>query len=401
MNSSRLVACFGAVVILLGFTSLLLSSGCGSSDTQVADGWSGNLDTLDSGEVFVQNRDIPLWEPEENWQVVEEMRYGSDSEEDTVFWGNIRSFDVDTQGYVYVLDNQTQEIYIYDLSGSLVRIAGGEGEGPGEFTRASAVDVSSSGEIWVMEMPKGQITILDSDGNYQGMHRVNSAGWEIYPYSGGFDWMRRYNAVIHGEEKSAELLARFDESFIPIDTITIPVSPVEGEFFEFDDGSSSMSASIAFQPYLDWQFSPSGNLWTLFTGTYELTEVTAGGKILRRITQEFEPIPVTREELDQTLEGYKWFTDQGGKIDVSRFPKVKPVVTSFFVDDEGNLWVERAENEDHLFDVFTSEGYFLGQVIFPFPLNSSQPIFRDGLLYAMTEDESGAEMIVRARIEKI
>ena len=128
--------------------------------------------------------------------------------------------------------------------------------------------------------------------------------------------------------------------------------------------------------------------------------MTAEGKILRRITQEFEPIPVTREELEQAREGYKWFTDQGGKIDMSRFPRVKPVVTSFFVDDQGNLWVERAENENHLFDVFTSEGYFLGQVIFPFSLRSSQPIFRNGLLYAMTEDEFGAEMIVRARIEK-
>ena len=330
------------------------------------------------------------------------MRYGSDSEEDSTFLGNIRSFDVNLQRYVYILDYQTQGINIYDPSGSLIRIVGGKGEGPGEFTRASAVDVTSSGEIWVVEMPKGQITVLDPDGNYQEIHRINSIGWDFSPYPGGFDWLGRYNAVVHGEENSAELLARFDESFTPIDTITIPVNPVDGEFFEWtnDDGSSSMSAYIAFQPYLDWQFSPSGDLWTLFTGTYELTEMTAEGKILRRITQEFEPIPVTREELEQAREGYKWFTDQGGKFDMSRFPRVKPVVTSFFVDDQGNLWVQRAENEEHLFDVFTSEGYFLGQVIFPFSLRSSQPIFRNGLLYAMTEDEFGAEMIVRARIEK-
>ena len=385
---------------LLGLVCLLLSSGCGSSDIQVADGWSANVDTLDSGEIVIQNTGAPIWESEKSWQVIEEMRYGNDSGEDTTFLGNIRSFDVDLQGNVYILDGQTQEIYIYDPSGSLMRIVGGEGEGPEEFTGASAVDVSSNGEIWVVEMQKGQITILDSDGNYQEMHRVNSAGWSLFPYPGGFDRVGRYNAVIYGEEGSPELFARFDESFTAIDTIKIPDDSVEGEFFEFvrDDGAS-MRVAIAFQPYLDWQFSPGGNLWTLFTGTYELTEMTAEGKILRRVTQEFEPIPVTREELEKTHEAYKWFTDQGGQIDISRFPRVKPVVTSFFVDDEGNLWVNRAENENHLFDVFTSEGYFLGQVIFPFSLRSSQPIFRNGLLYGMTVDELGAEVIVRARIE--
>ncbi len=89
-----------------------------------------------------------------------------------------------------------------------------------------------------------------------------------------------------------------------------------------------------------------------------------------------------------------------GKLICPGFRELSRLSHLFFVDDQGNLWVERTENEDHLFDVFTSEGYFLGQVTFPFSLESSQPIFRNGLLYAMTEDEFGAEMIVRARIEK-
>ncbi len=247
-------------------TCLLFSFGCGSSDIQITDGWPGNWDTLDSGEVLVYNTSTPLWESERGWQAVEEMRYGNDSEEGSTFLGNIRSFDVNLQGYVYILDYQTQEIYIYDPSGSLMRIVGSKGEGPGEFTRASAIDVSSNGEIWVVEMPKGPITVLDPYGDYQEMHRVNSVGWDFSPYPGGFDWMGRYNAVIHGKENSAELLARFDEAFPPIDTITIPVPPVEGEFFEMtsDDGSSSMSARIAFQPHLDWQFLPIGDLWTLY-----------------------------------------------------------------------------------------------------------------------------------------
>ena len=396
-----------AAVVCLASAGSLSGTGCGLAGSDTAGGWTGTIDTLSSGEIIARNPDEPIWTPDEGWQIVEEMRYGSDTGEDAILLGTIRSFDVDAEGRVYALDRQSQEIYVFAPDGALVRTIGREGAGPGEYENAAAVDISQTGEIWVMEMQKGQLTILNPDGEYLRTEQVNSSGWDYSSYPGGFDRIGRYNAFIYSfdEETTTEHLARFDQTLAPLDTIALPESPVEIELFEFEDDGATMSVSIPFQGSFDWQFSPSGNFWTLLTRPYELAEVTAEGKVLRRVTKEYQAPRVTGAEIDEAREQYTWFTDQGGKFDESKIPDTKPVVSTFFCDDEGNLWVRRIETspeaEARLFDLFNAEGRFLGEVRFPFPLQSNpEPIVRDGMLYGITTDDLGAELIVRARIEK-
>ncbi len=395
------------IPVLLVLLYSLCAVGCGSSDPGMTDRTSVKVDTLASGEIVIQNAGVPLWGSDEGWEVVEEMRYGSGIGEDTVLFGQIASFDVDMQGHLYVLDRQSQEIHIFDPDGALIRTVGGKGGGPGEFESAVSVDVSRTGEIWVTEMVEGTLTVLDSDGNYQRTQQLNTVGRFYIVYPGGFDRMGRYNALIFSQEGEdvEELLVRFDEGTIPIDTIAVPKSPVEAELFELvsDDGRSRTTVTIPNQGSFDWDFALNGSLWTLYTGTYELTEMTTDGKVIRRAIKDFEPIRVTSAELEQIRQGYSWFIDEGGVVDMNRIPRQKPVVQSFFSDEEGNLWVLRTETSpeeaNRLFDIFSAEGYFLGEIHLPFPLIVSlKPVVQDGMLYGMTRDESGAIMIARAQI---
>lgn len=64
----------------------------------MTDRGSAKVDTLASGEIAIQNAGASLWESEEGWEVLEEMRYGSGIGEDTVLFGQVGSFDVDEQG---------------------------------------------------------------------------------------------------------------------------------------------------------------------------------------------------------------------------------------------------------------------------------------------------------------
>ena len=358
---------------------------------------------------MIQNAGAPLWGSDEGWEVVEEMMYGSGIGDDSMFFGSIRSFDVDRHGNLFVLDGQTQEIYVLDSSGALIRTVGARGTGPGEFEEASAVDISENGEIWIMEMRKGQLTVLNAEGDYQRMERVNSAGWMQIPYGGGFDQVGRYNAVIRCYDgiETRLMFARFDQSLAPIDTIAIPEDPVEGDFFVHNfPGGGSTSAPIPYQGAFGWLFSVNGNLWTLATTStkaYELKEITSGGRVVRRVTRELESIPVTSADRTKVREDLRWFTDQGGTIDLNRVPGYKPVVKQFFSDEDGNLWVLRTETSpeeaNRLFDIFSAEGYFLGEIHLPFPLIVTfKPVVQDGMLYGMTRDESGAIMIARAQI---
>lgn len=382
-----------------------LLAACGSG-ADTAGAWSGTVDTLPSGEIVVHNTDAPLWSSEETWQVIEDLRIGNAMSEGPDLFGSIMSFDVDAWGRVFVLDNQAQEVRIFDSDGSFVRAVGGKGEGPGEFTQAGSVDLSRNGEIWVMGMGEARVSIFDTAGTLLRSERTDG-GFVIMPYPGGFDPLGRYNVVL--PSGGLTRMARFDQSYDPIDTITMPEDPEEGEFFEYvsETGTSTMRASVPFQGFMTWRNSPAGTVWTLLSGSYQLTEMTSGGEVLRRVSKEHHPIPVTDEEREQAIANLEWFTRQGGTIDPSRFPGSKPSTASFFIDDESNLWVEREvaaadeDDERRLFDIFDAEGRFLGMVRLPFPLRSSpHPIMRGGVLYGVTSDEMGVPYVVRGRVVK-
>ena len=287
-----------------------------------------------------------------------------------------------------------------------MRVVGRKGEGPGEFTQAGSVDLSRNGEIWVMGMGEARVSIFDTTGTLLRSERTDG-GFVIMPYPGGFDPLGRYNVVL--PSGSLRRMARFDQSFNPIDTITMPEDPEEGEFFEYvsETGTSMMRASVPFQGFMTWRFSPTGTVWTLLAGSYELNEMTTGGEVLRTVAKDHRPIPVTDEERERAIENLEWFTGQGGTIDPSKFPDSKPSTASFFIDDDSNLWVEREvaaadeDDERRLFDIFDAGGRYLGMVRLPFPLRSSpHPIVRDGVLYGITSDEMGVPYVVRGRVVK-
>ena len=156
----------------------ILASSCSASQTGDRDYPFSTLDTLESGEVVVHNEGVPLWSNDNAWRVEEQFRIGHETHDEALVFGSIQSFDVDAHGRIYVLDRQTQEVFVIGPGGALLRNFGGKGTGPGEFESARAVDVSSDGHVYVMEMQKGQLSILDSLGQYMQMQRINSVGWD-------------------------------------------------------------------------------------------------------------------------------------------------------------------------------------------------------------------------------
>lgn len=380
-----------------------LATACDSGTAATA-GWSGTIDTLPSGEIVVHNADEPLWTPGTAWRVTEDLRIGSAMSDGPDLFGAILSFDVDAWGRIFVLDDLAQEVRVFDSDGAFVRTVGRKGEGPGEFLQAGSVDLSRNGEIWVMGMSQGRVAIFDTAGTFMRQEPTLAGGMVLKPYPGGFDPVGRYNVVLRGG--GLRRMARFDQSFSPIDTISLPENPEETEYFELvNEGGGGIRVGVPFQGFMTWRFSRTGTVWTLLAGRYQLTEMTSDGDVLRRITKEHEPIPVTGDELEEAIERLDWFTNQGGTIDRSKFPRSKPATRSFFVDDERNLWVELvvpfADEADagRIFDIFDAEGRFLGTIRLPFAL-TREPIVRDGMMYGVTSDEAGVEYVVRARIEK-
>jgi hypothetical protein len=401
------------VSLAVSFAALAVSLlGCGSSSTSGQDDWAGTIDTLPSGQIVVANTAEALWVAGSEWQVIEEVRIGTREGTGPDIFGRITSIEVDATDRVYVLEAQSQELRVFDHDGAHVRTIGRKGGGPGEFARAVMVRTGPDGNIWVPDPENNRVSAFDTAGTVV-FSRPAPGGFIILPWPGGFDDQGFYYSPVFvpaadDSDQGFHIgLAQYDSELQPVDTLFPPDEPYDLDSRRFElrsaDGSSYTAARIPFSPTFRWRFEPDGTFWGLVSGDYRLFQLNTAGDTLRTISREFEPYPVTDEEIDAALERLDWFTQRGGKVVRSRIPSKKPPTEAFFFDDEGNLWVVRvttAEDEWRVMDVFDPIGRYLGEVRLPFRLSNERPVVRGADFWAVTTDELDVPYVVRGRIVK-
>lgn len=379
---------------------------CGGDRDAAEDVWEGTIDTLPSGAVLVSNPSYGIWDSSSAWRVVEELRLGSLEGSGPELFGSISALEVDALGRIYVFESQAQEIRVFDSTGVFVRTIGREGAGPGEFRQGIGLAWAPAGNLWAVDPGNSRISVFDTAGTYLSMRRI-MGGYVRTPWPGGFDEDGRfYHYGIDLESESGErfVMVRFDTLLNPIDTVWAP-RPPEDRYFELRSEGGLTLAGIPFTPSITSRIGPAGHLWFSDTRDYRVYERNVAGDTLSIVTRDFEPLPVTDAEIDSAMASFDWFTRQGGRIDRSRFPRVKPALRSIYIDDETRLWVvpyTDAGDSRRVLDVFGASGRYLGRLRLPFRLAGNPiPLFRRGSIYAVTHDELDVPYVVRARIAGI
>lgn len=379
----------------------------GCSETGGSATWSGSIDTLPSGVVVVTNPASGIWDSTTTWRVVEEVRIGTLEETGPELLGDVTAVEMDAAGRLYVLEGQAQELRVFDRDGQHVRTIGRKGGGPGEFNQAIGMAWSPAGDLWVIDPQNNRISVIDTAGTFVTSHPA-IGGWIYSPWPGGFDTAGAFYTYVPeiGSADFGLLMVRYDTAMHPLDTLRPPRYPGEQEYFEFQSPQGGgWQTSVPFTPGFEWRLTTAGDFWAALTGPYELIHVTGHGDTLMRITRAFDPVSVTGEDVDSAIAGLEWFTRQGGKVDRSRIPGVKPAVDGMFVAEDGYLWVaattrDRAD-EGFLLDIFDPAGRYLGPLRLPFRLSGYPiPVIRNGFVIGVTRDELEVPFVVRARIEK-
>lgn len=400
-NQSRHRISLGdSVFAFVGFVLVLSSCVGDGADSAL---WGGSVDTLPNGAIEVHNPSSGIWDSTTAWHVVEELRIGTLDGSGPDLFGNIATFEVDESGNFYVFEGQTQELRVFDASGRFLRTIGREGGGPGEFRQGIGLAWAPDGLLWVVDPGNSRISTFDTTGTYVTMKRI-LGGYVMMPWPGRFDRagsFYHYGLDLEGERGGRFVMVRFDTLLNPLDTIRVP-RPPDSRYFELQSESGSVTAGIPFTASISSRIGPDGNLWFANTGNYHIYKRSVAGDTSLKISREFEPLPVSAEEVDSAVARLEWFTRQGGRVDRSRFPSVKPALRSIHLDDEGRVWAEpvsESKEPGSPIDVFEKDGRYLGRLHLPFRLGGI-PRFRHGCIYAVTYDDFGVPYVVRGRIEK-
>jgi hypothetical protein len=382
----------------LFITALGLLAACGRGEPSQA----LQVDTLPSGTVLVKNPEQGAWAGASAWRAVEDLRLGSADGGGADVFAFPAALEADAAGRLYVLDAQAAQVRVFGPDGTHVRSLGRQGQGPGELSQPIGFALAPDGAVWVVDPPNRRYTVWDSTGALrESVPRQNELA--MVPWPGRFDRQGRLWDVGPGGGRAgaAPTLLRRDGGAAAATAIPLPaVSPQQ---FTTANGPVSSTVPVPFSPRLEWALDSDGRVWSGVTGSYRLVQWQPGGDTLRIVERAAAPVPVSDAERDSVPAQLKWFTDQGGKVDLSRVPRNKPAFASVSTDDRGWVWVRPsvpAGTSGTPLDVFDPEGRYHGRVTLPILVMEGLPIVvRGDGIYTVTVSDAGVPQVVRYRIQ--
>ncbi|HEX8318127.1 6-bladed beta-propeller [Longimicrobium sp.] len=350
----------------------------------------------------VKNPEQGLWAGASAWRAVEDLRLGAADGGGADVFAFPAALEADAAGRLYVLDAQAAQVRVFGPDGTHVRSLGRQGQGPGELSQPIGFALAPDGAVWVVDPANRRYTVWDSTGALrESVPRQND--FAMVPWPGRFDRRGRLWDVGPGSGRAGAGPTLLRRDGVAAAGAVIPLPSVSPEQFTTHNGPVASTAPVPFSPRLEWALDPDGRVWSGVTGSYRLAQWQPGGDTLRVVEREAAPVPVSDAERDSVPAQLKWFTDQGGKVDLSRVPRNKPAFASMSTDDRGWVWVRPsvpAGTSGTPLDVFDPEGRYHGRVALPILVMEGMPlVVRGDRIYAVTLSDAGVPQVVRYRLQ--
>lgn len=399
--------------------AILVSAGCAASaGDELA--WQTEIDTL--GDTIVV-RTLGAESPPRH-TLVTEVRIGELDGADEYTFGSVSEVAVTADGDMYVFDRQANQLRRYDSNGVFVRTVGRKGGGPGEYDRLNGLDVGADGRVYLWDAGNGRIATYTPHGEPDGSWRVQ----------GGFHTSnaltvdsagRVYSRVgIFGPDvtKWRSIILRYGPGGTPVDTIEVPTYDVPlAQLVARQEGGTS-TTNVPYSPSSLWTFAPDQHFVSGRSDAYAIHKEMPDGMVLR-IERVTSAVPVSADERSEREESTAWGmrrTQPNWRWNGPPIPDVKPYFKALRTGLDGRIWVQLSQpgeidadadttqptpdrppptrhRERSVWDVFASDGRFLGQVELPWDF--SMYVARGDHVWGVQRDELDVQSVVRARID--
>ncbi len=347
-----------------------------ASPVQQKTKWKGTVEEID-GVTVVKNPKEPMY-ANDILHLEEELSVGEEGKGDEYIFSKARDIAVDEEGNIYILDSNEAHIKIFDTTGKYVKTIGNKGQGPGEMSSPSSLQITPQNEIAVNDSSALKIHFFTLDGIF-----LRAAVFQRYLGFVSNPLIDREGNITAGymtiKNEATYFLKRFNsqlkESF-PIFSVVVLKYPQINPFY----------------PRCYWDLIEENNLVWGFSDKYELFIIDSEGKTVKKITREYDPVKITDEEKEKSTEGLL------GGVKFVWNAHHNPFIY-LCVDDEGRIFTrtyEKApESGKYYYDVFDPDGKYAVKI----PFKSRPYVIKKGKLYTIEEDEEGYQLVKRYRIE--
>ena len=287
-------------------------------------------------------------------EFTEAYRIGDEGAGDSIFFGNVVSMAVDSQGRLYLTDfTGNKSIQLFSPDGVPIREIGREGGGPGEFQFTPAVHIGPGDTLYAWETNKSRLTTFSPQD--QSLVSSNMIG---DPTSRAPRPLRFLGAVNQG------YLMEFAGSYIPGSQVqydmghfakivnwdgTVPDDRLaqlpSANFVIFEMNSMP---GVRFLPYSarpNYVLSADQVLYHGMSDAIQLTGTTLAGEDVHQISLPHTPVPVSASERESRVGRIQH--EQLRKDLLANIPEHKPAYIWLVSDDAGHIWMwlSKPENE--------------------------------------------------------
>ncbi len=403
---------------------VLLLSACGPPESSPDAGgtWVGTI-TTEGNVTTVVNESGSVWGGTAT--LVEEASIGVDAGPDEYMFGFVDALYL-TENHVYVVETQTPAVRAYDYEGVFIRTYGGEGQGPGEYTRPDTVAVDGAGRVFVLDIRLRRINVYAPSGEPVDTWPLETGSCctaRMFPLADGsiwkpVDWFDQNGDFRLGAQVVGPTGSR--------DVVWAPDVEYEQSTYESPSGNR---VTTPYSPLHYASPAPDGKLVFGASDRYRFEVLASDGS--RLIVQRYwDPIPVPPEhkewERRRALGFDREVNDPEYQLDSSQIPDHKPAYRWFVPTQSGEIWLQRwgpseplagcagdplevgrvkaRENpcwrDGAIIDAFDGDGRYLGDVDVPEELMPYvNPLTILGRIVAgVAQDDAGTYVVKRYRL---
>ncbi len=334
--------------------------------------WKGTIEEI-QGVTVVKNPKEPMY-AKDVFLVEEELSIGEEGKGDEYFFSDARDIAVDEKGKLYILDIYEAHIKVFDKTGKYIKTIGNKGQGPGEMSSPSSLQITPQNEIAVNDSSALKIHFFSLDGKFLRA-TVFQRFWRFFSNPK----IDREGNITASYMTIKDEVTYFLKKFTPQLKESLPIfSVVVLKYPELNP----------FYPRCYWDLIEEYNLVWGFADKYELFIIDSEGKTIKKISRVYDPIKITDEEKEKSIEGllggvkFVWNAHHNAFIYLC-------------VDDEGRIFTRTYEKEpesgEYYYDVFDPDGRYMAKI----PLKSRPYVIKEGKLYTIEEDEEGYQLVKR------
>jgi len=126
--------------------------------------WKGSIEEID-GVTVVKNPKEPIY-GEDVLTLEEDLVIGGGVNEVEPAFLSVRTFKIDDEENIYVLDNKAHKIKVFNKTGKLVREFGEKGQGPGELDFPTNIELYSENQLIVFNMRGRKMSLFSRNGEF-------------------------------------------------------------------------------------------------------------------------------------------------------------------------------------------------------------------------------------------